>query len=151
MTWPLGFIIIAKAKQAIFIGCEITWTLVSLGLAWICISYFGVVGAGIAFFASYVVHALLLYAITSQMSAFRWSLANKRLSIGFAAAITAVFFAFHLAPFTAAVTVGAVATLGSVIYSLRELTGLVGLAALPPFISQILRYTGLARTAADGL
>ncbi|WP_263383695.1 O-antigen translocase [Granulicella arctica] len=145
MTWPLGFIIIAKARQAIFIGCEIAWTIVSLGLAWIGISFFGAVGAGIAFFGSYVVHAILLYMITSQMSGFRWSSANKKISIGFTAAIAVVFFAFHLAPFTAAVTIGVVATLGSAIYSTRELIGLVDLAALPAALKNILRFTGLGR------
>ena len=36
VTWPIGFIIIAKAKQMIFFWCEFAWALASLALAWVC-------------------------------------------------------------------------------------------------------------------
>ena len=73
ITWPMGFIIVAKAKRALFVGCEVAWGIVSVALAWVCISYFGLVGAGISFFGSYIFHGVLLYAVVSRTSGFRWS------------------------------------------------------------------------------
>jgi antigen flippase len=48
ITWPMGFIIVAKAKQAIFFATELAWAwaLVSLALTWICVNAFGLNGAG---------------------------------------------------------------------------------------------------------
>ena len=56
ITWPIGFIIVAKNRQAIFFGTELAWTVVNVGLTWICVNAFGLNGAGIAFFGSYVFH-----------------------------------------------------------------------------------------------
>ncbi len=53
ITWPIGFIIVAKNRQAIFIGTEVAWTVVNVGLTWFCVKAFGLNGAGIAFFGSY--------------------------------------------------------------------------------------------------
>ena len=54
ITWPLGFIVLAKGKQQLFFWSELAWTIVNVGLTVVCVSYFGLVGAGIAFFGSYV-------------------------------------------------------------------------------------------------
>ncbi len=42
------FIIVAKGAQSFFFWSELAWT-VYVGLAWICVSAFGVNRAGIAF------------------------------------------------------------------------------------------------------
>ena len=69
ITWPMGFVIVAKARRATYFATELAWALVSLALAWICITAFGLNGAGIAFFGSYVFYGLLLYPIVHRM---RW-------------------------------------------------------------------------------
>lgn len=74
VTWPMDFIIVAKARQTLFIGCEVAWTLVSLSLAWLCIDRFGLTGAGIAFFGSYVFHGFLIYAVVNHCSCLLWLL-----------------------------------------------------------------------------
>src|SRR6516164_5249444 len=78
VSWPMGFIIIAKGKQNLFIVSEVAWAAVNLCLTWACVTYFGVSGAGIAFFGSYAFHCFISYAIVSQLSGFRWSKANIR-------------------------------------------------------------------------
>src|SRR6185295_2931457 len=61
ITWPMGFIIVAKGAQKVFFLAELAWTVINVGFSWICVSSFGLIGAGIAFFASYVFHWLLIY------------------------------------------------------------------------------------------
>jgi len=134
ITWPMGFIIVAKGKQALFFATELSWTVASLGFAWICIRFRGLNGAGIAFFGSYLFYGLLLYPIVYQLSGFRWSTANKRIGLIFLSLIIAVFSGFYLLSFLWAACLGALATLLSGSYSVRVLSRYVSLDQLPgPF------------------
>src|SRR5580704_388187 len=63
ITWPMGFIIVAKGNQNLFFLSELAWTIVAVSLAWVCIRSFGLNGSGIAFFGSYVFHGFLTYPI----------------------------------------------------------------------------------------
>src|SRR4051812_21102868 len=81
IAWPMGFIIVARGAQAVFFWTEVAATVVHVGLAWLLVSRFGVAGAGMAFMALYVWHGLLIYAIVSRSSGFRWSRANLRTGI----------------------------------------------------------------------
>jgi enterobacterial common antigen flippase len=144
VSWPMGFIIIAKARQTLFIVCELAWAIVSLGLAWVCISDFGLDGVGIAFFGSYIFHAFLIYAVVSRISDFRWSQANGRLGLLFLVVIGAVFVGFYLLPFFAAVSLGAVATVSIGAYSLHTLIKLIPFELIPIQIRRLLTEIGMA-------
>jgi enterobacterial common antigen flippase len=131
VTWPMGFIIIAKGKQGIFFFAELAWTVVALALAWTCIRSFGLNGAGIAFFGSYVFHGFLIYPIVRRLSGFRWSTVNSRTGLLFASLITAVFCAFYVLPLWLAACLGTVALIGSGFYSIRVLLKLIPLDRVP--------------------
>jgi hypothetical protein len=49
ITWPMGFIIVAKNSRLIFLYAEVAWTIVNVGHRWICVNAFGLTGAGMAF------------------------------------------------------------------------------------------------------
>jgi len=147
VSWPMGFIIIAKARQTLFIVCELAWAIVSLGLAWVCISDFGLDGVGIAFFGSYIFHAFLIYAVVSRISSFRWSRANERLGLLFLVVIAAVFIGFYLLPFLAAVSLGTVATVSIGAYSMHTLIKLIPFEQIPIQIRRILIGIGMAPRA----
>jgi enterobacterial common antigen flippase len=138
ITWPMGFIIVAKGKQALFFATELGWTVASLGLAWVCVRSLGLNGAGIAFFGSYLFYGVLLYPIVNRLSGFRWSAANKRLGVLFLSLITAVFCGFYIFPFFWAACIGILATLLSGLYSVRVLSKYVSLDRLPAPIRRLL-------------
>jgi PST family polysaccharide transporter len=142
ITWPMGFIIVAKAKQAIYFTTELAWAAVSLGLAWICVKSFGLNGAGIAFFGSYVFYGLLLYPIVHRISGFRWSAENKRTGLVFLALITVVFCGFYLLPFFWATSLGTLAVLLGGIYSVRVLLTLVSWDRIPGPVRRLLVIFG---------
>ena len=144
VSWPMGFIIIAKARQALFIFCELAWAIVSLGLAWVCIGDFGLDGVGMAFFMSYIFHALLIYAVVNRISNFRWSSANGRLGILFLVVIAAVFAGFYLLSFFAAVSLGAAATVLIGAYSAHTLIKLIPFEQIPIQIRRLLIGIGMA-------
>ena len=138
ITWPMGFIIVAKNRQLIFLGADLAWTVVNVGLAWLCVGDFGVNGAGIAFFGSYVFHGLLIYPIVRALSGFRWSAANRKTGLLFLSSIAMVFCGFYLLPPLWAAGVGVVATALTGFYSLRGLLHLLSTDQIPRRIRRLL-------------
>lgn len=138
LSWPMGFIILAKGAQSLFFLAELAWTLSYLGLTWVCVKSFGAEGAGIAFFGSYTFQGLLLYAIVRKLSGFRWSAANRIIGLLFLLSITLVFAGFELLEPHLAYTLGAIIVTLSSIYSISTLAHLVGETAIPPPVARLL-------------
>ena len=134
VTWPMGYIIVAKARQVLFFWCEAAWAIVSLALAWVCVSYFGLKGAGIAFFGSYIFHGLLIYCVIHRLSGFRFSANNTKRCLAFFLGAAAVFVAPYFLSFNKAVAIGLIATLISAAYSVHVLLHLVPREHLPPML-----------------
>jgi antigen flippase len=142
ISWPMSFIIVAKAKQAIFFGTELAWTLCSLVLALVCVRYFGLNGAGMAFFGSYVCYGLLLYPIVRRLSGFRWSAANKQTGLLFLSLIALVFCGFYVLPLVWAACLGTLAGVAGGIYSIRVLSTLVPWVQIPHPIQRLMAGFG---------
>jgi len=138
ISWPMGFIIVAKGEQTIFFWAELAWTVVNVGLSWYGIKSFGLTGAGIAFFGSYVFHAILIYAIVRYLSGFRWSSVNNQIVLLFLSSISVVFFGLYMVPPLVATTLGALVVLLSGLYSLRVLHKLIPLEQVPTPLARLL-------------
>ena len=131
ITWPMGYIIVAKGRQKLFFWSEVFWTIVNIGLAWVCVKSFGLTGAGVAFFGSYIFHALLIYPIVRHLSGFRWSTPNCQIGLLFLSSIAVVFCGFYVLPTLLAIGVGAFAVILSSVYSLHVLANLSSLDQIP--------------------
>jgi PST family polysaccharide transporter len=142
----MGFIIVAKARQALFIGCELAWALVSLSLAWLCIDRFGLTGAGISFFGSYVFHGFLIYAVVKRLNGFHWSRENRLVGSVFLLVIAVVFCSFYVLPSIAAGLLGVITTTTAGVYSIQTLASLVSLDRIPVPVKRILTVLRLVRT-----
>jgi enterobacterial common antigen flippase len=121
LTWPMGFIILAKGRPGLFFWSDFAYSTVHLAMAWFWIRALGVNGAGIAFFGSYIVHAVIIYPIAARLSGFRWSSENKRTGIFFAMAIVAVFGGFYMLSPVLAACLGGLVAIASGIYAIRTL------------------------------
>jgi PST family polysaccharide transporter len=137
ITWPMGYIIVAGNQRLVFFGTELAWTVVNIALTWACVDRFGLAGAGIAFFGSYVFHALLVYALVGRLTGFRWSAANRRTGLMYIAAVGAVFAAFLVLAPAWATTVGTLALLASCAHSARELLTLAPPESLPGALQRL--------------
>ena len=131
ISWPMGYVIIARGRKALFFGTELAWAIANVGLTWIGVKSIGLNGAGIAFFAAYVFYGFLLYPIVRRLSGFRWSAANRKTGAMFIALIALVFCAFQVLPPLVALGVGMVATLLNAVHSMRILAGLATLDRIP--------------------
>jgi antigen flippase len=148
ISWPMGYIILAKGARTIFFWVEAGATVVHVGLAFVLVGRFGLAGATMAFFGLYIWHGILIYAIVHRLTGFRWSAANKRTGLLFLPLIGAVFCGFFLLPIWIATAVGVVAACGSGIYSLRMVCRLVSLEGVPRFARDLLAWFGISSAAA---
>lgn len=144
ISWPMGYIIIAKGNRRLIILSEAAWTVVHLGLAWTCVRAFGLDGAGMAFFGSYVFHCFLIFAICSSA---------QRLSVGQGKQKDWTHFYLRgrrgVQRLLRVSTLdrdglGTVAVVASSIYSLRVLLSLGSLDRIPAPILKLLMWCRLA-------
>lgn len=145
ITWPIGFIIVAKNRQTIFLAAEVAWTLVNVGLTWICVMAFGLNGAGMAFFGSYVFHGLMIYAIVRRLSGFRWSMESVKTGLLFLSSIAVVFGGFYALPALWATGLGTVVMVLSSVYSLRVLLNFVSSDRIPRPLRRLLEIGRLVQ------
>ncbi|RWX12047.1 O-antigen translocase [Rhizobium leguminosarum] len=134
ISWPMGFIVVAKHTQAIFFWTEVAAAVVHVGLAWLLVSLLGTRGAGMAFFGLYVWHSILIYLIVHKLTGFRWSAANRRHALLFLPASGLVFLMFSILPLWPATAIGFVAVVLCGLYSLRMLIDLLPPESVPAAI-----------------
>lgn len=139
VTWPLGYILVAKGKRAWFVTADLLWTLMYIGLTWLSVRWFGLTGAGGAFFGAYVFHFFVVYPMCRRVSGFRWSRDAARTATSFVVAIAVVQAGFVLLPPTPALGFGIAATALSVIASILVLGRLVSPQYFPRRFAWLLR------------
>jgi PST family polysaccharide transporter len=143
ITWPMGFIIVAKGNQILFFLAELGWTIVAIALSWACLRWFGLNGAGIAFFGSYVFHMCLVYPIVRWITGFSWSKENQTTGVAFFGVTALVFAGFYVMPIAWAVSFGLVVSLVSTVYSVRLLVRLVQVRSIPRPFFRLLKASHL--------
>jgi PST family polysaccharide transporter len=142
VTWPMGFIIVAKARQNLFLVSEILWAILATGLAWTCITLWGLNGSGIAFFLAYVAHWIIVYPIVRHLSGFRLSLENRQIGLIILSLIAIVFSGFYFMPLYWAASVGILAAALCSLYSFRVLAKIMPMHEIPRPIRQLLIRLG---------
>jgi enterobacterial common antigen flippase len=131
LTWPMGYIIIAKGEQRLFILTEVAWTVAYLGLSYVCIRHFGLAGSGIAFCLSYLFHGAMLYPIVRQLSGYRYDARSLKVVALFSAITLVAFGGFALLSALWANLVGMTLLVLGVIFSIRLLLGLFSPESMP--------------------
>ena len=92
IVWPLGYVIISKGKSRLFVLSEVVWALTYLILLKLGLKIFGLKGAGIAFFATYLIYGLLVLFLATKLIFFKFS-ANAKISIAvFGGTLITLFF-----------------------------------------------------------
>jgi len=131
VTWPMGFIIVAKARQGLLMFSETVWAIAAIALAWGCISWRGLNGAGMAFFLAYVGHWIIVYPIVRKLSGFHWSTYNRKAGLILLGLIGVVFASVSLTRLLWATIIGIAALIVSGSYSLRVMLHLLPLERIP--------------------
>ncbi|RZU00792.1 O-antigen translocase [Rivibacter subsaxonicus] len=85
VSWPIGYVVIAKNRRALFVAVDAGWTALYLALCWTLVGKFGLVGAGISFLLANMFHLVLIAVVARRLVGFAWSQANARLLLAYAA------------------------------------------------------------------
>jgi enterobacterial common antigen flippase len=144
ITWPMGFIVVAKNRRVAFVAVDLAWAFVNVALSWLLIELYGTSGAGIAFFASYVFHAVVIYPVVRRMTGFAWSSDNVRTGLVLVGLASAAFLACWYLPATVGFVVGLVVLAASCVHSVHALSGLVE-NAVPRQVRRVLSFLRLHR------
>lgn len=131
VSWPMGFILLAKGRKAMFLLSDLAWTLVYLGLALILVRRYGAVGAGMAFCGSYLYHIVMTYCLVAHLTRFRVSAQTFRISILLLSAMAVVFAATAFLPGQISLAVGTLVSGIAAWLSLRTLLRLLEPASIP--------------------
>ncbi len=144
ISWPMGFIIVAKGKRVLIVATELAWMIVNLLLTWALIGRYGLAGVGIAFFGSYVPHTFLNFYIARRLSGFRFTRENLVTIVLVLLAVGGVFASFFFLSSRVAIGLGSLVLLASGIYCIALLSTLVELGDLPtPFRQLVAMVRGL--------
>lgn len=139
VTWPMGYIIVAKNSRRIFIAAELAWAVFNVGTTWLFLRRFGLNGAGIAFFASYVFHGFLVYPIVRRLTGFRWSSTNIVVGGIYLIGVGATFLVQYGLSTRLSLVVGLALMAVSAAYSAHSLARLATFDLLPDRLRRLLQ------------
>lgn len=99
VSWPIGFILRAKADGKLFFLTELFAGVTQLSLAFLGLKFLGLPGAGAALFGMNLLYLVLIYVLARKKYAFRFTSITSRLFAVFTAALGSVsimrFFLSH--------------------------------------------------------
>lgn len=121
ISWPMGYIMLAKGAGRIFVLSETMAHILHLGLIWLGLKWLGIEGVSIAFCLIYVFHTLAMLFISRHLINFRWSLSVCRmLFVLLPLAVLAMIQSRYL-PLIPATVIGSLMTIFVGVFCLRAL------------------------------
>jgi PST family polysaccharide transporter len=125
-AWPMGFIVIAKGRAALFFISELAAYSVYALLAWIGLKVFGLPGLGMAFLGLNLFHWCLVWLLVKRVSGFEWSTDALRLT-GVGVIATATVLTCRLAMYEPwATAIGCLLSFIAGLFCLKTLVSLIG-------------------------
>ena len=73
LSWPVGFILLAKGRGMIFLITEIAWNLLFCSFTYFGWNFLGLEITGISFLMAYFIYLIIVYSIVGKMYGFRWT------------------------------------------------------------------------------
>jgi PST family polysaccharide transporter len=145
LTWPMGFIVLAKNERKIFFWSEVLTNAGYVALVWVGIRAFGLAGTGMAFFALYLVNGGIVFLIVNRLTGFAWSVSNKKLALVFMPLVGIVFVSSYFLSTVWAAVLGTFLTIPAGYFSMKTLCRLLPLERLPKAARKIISLLGLAQ------
>lgn len=121
ISWPLGFVILAKGAGKLFAFTETFANSLHIVMIWVGLLFFGINGTGIAFFLLYLFYTLLMLLVAKRLIAFSWSRRVWNLLFVFLPVVAITFLTGILLPKIPGFLIGLVLTALTSLYCLRGL------------------------------
>ncbi len=150
LTWPMGFIMVAKGRTSIVFFTNLGYAVIHLLLFWLAIGFFGLPGTGIAFGILHVYQYFVLTKVSKDVSGFAWSKANKRVALLAGCALLAIALSTRFLPSPMSTIVGCAISLLAAYLSLSKLSMLAGASSIMDLLARVVKkYSGLPRNGED--
>ncbi|PXV67432.1 PST family polysaccharide transporter [Dysgonomonas alginatilytica] len=81
LSWPLGFILLAKGKGLIYFFSETLFLLIYIGSMYCLFPFYNFDSVGMAYLIAYSLYLPLVFVLGRKLSRFEWT--NENLTIGF--------------------------------------------------------------------
>ncbi|MDB4754065.1 O-antigen translocase [Akkermansiaceae bacterium] len=122
ISWPMGIILLGKGCKGWLFSLETTASALHVGLIWIGLNHFGIIGVSYAFALLYVFHILAVMLISYRVCDFRWSREVVMMLCMFIPVTAAVIVGSLLMEVLLATMVGGVLTLIVGLYCMNQLS-----------------------------
>jgi PST family polysaccharide transporter len=91
ISWPIGFVLLAKRKGSYFVFTELLWNALFLATIWLIWDQFSIESAGIAFLVGYLILTGTILLICKRVCDFSWSNKNIKSILFYACLSVAAF------------------------------------------------------------
>ncbi len=140
VSWPMGFILLAKGESRWFAASETTFGIMHLILTLILLHWLGLWGVALAFAILYAIYSLAMLILSHHLTGFRWSQHALRLLLLSTVLIIAGFGTQKCLPGTPGIVLGVVFTTIASLFSLRGIAKRLG--PTHPIIQMVCRIPG---------
>jgi len=91
ISWPMGFLFMARAKGKVFFWTEIIIWSLQIVLVYFGLQFFGLVGTGVAFFTLYIFYTIMMFILLNRENDFKWSSQVVKIIISMSLMFTLAF------------------------------------------------------------
>jgi len=126
VSWPMGFMLIAKGKSLLYMLTELAAGAVNVGLILLCMKLWKLEGVGITFALLYVFYTTLMVAVVWRLTGFRWSATALKILGPAVLILGAIFCSSRFLPDQWSIGIGLAATAVASVVSLLALQKLLG-------------------------
>lgn len=144
ISWPMGFILLAKGLAGWVIAAETGFAALQLSLLFTMVARFGLVGVAQAFAISYCVYIFAMFWVNKKVIGFRWSQQTRGLVLCAVGFVLVGFLASRALEPHSAMVLGGVVTAAGGVYCLKGLVERLGpahrlskIAGAVPFLSPL--------------
>ncbi len=127
ISWPMGFVLLAKGKGRYFVFTELSWNALFLITIWLLWDSSAIESTGIAFLIGYLVLTGVIYVICRRICGFSWSKKNIQFILIYLFLTTSSFInsKYHNWPFWRLYNIGIL--ICTISYSYYELNKIIDL------------------------
>jgi len=126
VSWPMGFILLAKGRGRLFFASETTFGIAHVTLVWVGLKFFGLIGVAVAFVLLYIFCTAFMLVLSRYLIGFRWNGGVRTLCVFLIPPSVAVFAASSLLPVLPATLLGGAIAIAVGLYCLRQLAARLG-------------------------
>jgi PST family polysaccharide transporter len=125
ISWPLGFLLLAQNRSALFFTLELMWTASLLGFTWLLEDYFGLAAVGVAFLSAYIFSLAAVYWSCRANTGFTFGRSNRHLVIGYIV-LTGIVFISARYDLVIGYVVGSLILLATLLNTYKKLSKMLG-------------------------